>query len=125
MIEIKEITYKDLTEDVLDILTEAFKHPQPLLAEAKIFMKLRLSKDIHTFTISLDGKVIGTASIFLELKLFSMDNPYVAHIEDLAIHQNYRGFGYGRKLINHLVNYAKENKCYKAILTCSNYNLKF
>lgn len=35
---------------------------------------------------------------------------------DLAIDQSYRGKGYGRQLVYHLVSYAKENNCHTAYL---------
>lgn len=125
MIQIKEIKPEELTEDVLDILTEAFKHPRLDLDTAKTHMEIREPQDVHTFVIKLDGRTIGTASLLRELKLFGDEKPYIAHIEDVAIHRDFRGFGYGRQLIEYMVEWARENLCYKVILTCSNYNLKF
>lgn len=125
MIEIKEIQSDELTEDVLDILTEAFKHPRLDLDTAKVYMEIRILNDIHTFVIKLDGKVIGSASLLRELKLFGDEKPYIAHIEDVAIHKELRGFGYGKKLITYMVEWAKENQCYKIVLFCSNNNVKF
>ena len=125
MVEIKEINQKELTDDVLDILTEAFKHPRLDLSRAKTRMHIRERSDVHTFIIKLDDKIIGTASLLRELKLFGDVKPYIAHIEDVAIHKEYRGFGYGKQLIVYMVEWAKEHHCYKAILTCSNYNIKF
>lgn len=125
MIEIKTINPEELTEDVLDILTEAFKHPRLNLETAKLYMETRKSHDIYTFIIKLDDRVVGTASLLRELKLFGDNKPYIAHIEDVAIHRDYRGFGYGKKLIIHMIEWARNNNCYKIVLFCSNDNVKF
>lgn len=125
MIKIQEIQPDELTEDVLDILTEAFKHPRLNLDTAKIYMEIRALQDVHTFVIYLDEKVIGTASLIRELKLFGDNNPYIAHIEDVAIHKDYRGFGYGKQLITHMIEWSKTQSCYKIVLFCSNDNVKF
>lgn len=127
MIEIKEINAKELTLDVLDLLTEAFKHDRIELDEAKLRMVERESAgNIHTFIIKLDDKIIGTASLIREVKLFGPNGgEYICHIEDVAIHKDVRGFGYGRILIEHLCKFAKQNNCRKVVLYCSNDNIKF
>lgn len=122
--EIKEIHAEDLTEDVLDLLTEAFKHPQISLDEARKRMVERECSNVHTFVIYLDGKTIGTASVILETKLFG-ELSKIAHLEDVCVHNQYRGYGYGLALVQHIIDYCKKNECRKIVLYCTNYNLAF
>ena len=125
MTEIKELSHRDVTQDLLDILHDAFKHSKISLSKAKQRFRRRQSAHIHTFGIYLDSKLIGTASVIIEQKLFKEDNCYVAHIEDVAIHRDYRGFGYGKKIVEHIVEFAKNQYCYKVVLFCSNDNIAF
>lgn len=125
MVEIKELSYKDVTDDLLDILYDAFKHNKISLTTAKLRFKRRQASNIFIFGIFEEEQLIGTASVLLELKLFRDDKSYVAHIEDVAIHKDYRGFGYGKKLIYHIIEFCKLKDCYKVVLFCSNDNTKF
>ena len=70
------------------------------------------------------NKIVATGSVFLEKK-FIHNLGSVAHIEDVVVLENYRGKGFGKSIINKLVEYAKLNKCYKVILNCSDGNIKF
>jgi glucosamine-phosphate N-acetyltransferase len=121
MITIKEIHPDELTQDILDILAEAFGWDIPPLASAKLILKDRLSADIHTFVIYEDNQAVGTASIIIEQKLCGK----VGHIEEVAVHKDVRGYGYGKKIVDYVVQYARDRGCYKALLICSNYNTKF
>lgn len=124
MIEIKIINPEELTEDVLDILTDAFKHPRLDLKEAKERMKIRKRHSFHTFIIKLDGQVIGTASVLIETKLFG-ELARIAHVEDVAIRKDLNGFGYGRQLMEYVKEFCKKQRCRKIVLYCSNYNTAF
>lgn len=128
MIEIKEFKVfgdHQISQDVLNILQDAFKHDKVELSLARNRAKSRYLCNNHTFGIYLDNKLVGVASVLIEMKLFGKEKCKIAHIEDVAIHRDYRGFGYGEKLINHIIEYAKSKYCYKAILYCSNDNTAF
>ena len=74
--------------------------------------------DRHMIFVLIDqGKIVGSATIFIEEKLIR-DISKVAHIEDVVIDKNCRGMGYGKMIIDYLVNIAKNNNCYKVILDC-------
>jgi len=68
--------------------------------------------------------IIGTGTLVIEPK-FIHKCSYVGHIEDLVIDKKYRGQNLGKKMIDYLVNIAKNNSCYKTILNCSDNNVKF
>ena len=77
-----------------------------------------------TFLMIVDNNIVGTGSIIIEKKI-SRDFRNVGHIEDIVIDKKYRGKGYGKEIILYLVNYCKENNCYKIILNCEEKNKKF
>ena len=64
-----------------------------------------------------DFKIIGSGTIILEPKLIR-NTKYVAHVEDIIVHTDFRGFGISTVIINMLKQYAHDNNCYKLILNC-------
>jgi len=67
-------------------------------------------------------KVVGYGSIFFVRKIRGGN---VGHIEDIAVHQDFRKKGIGKLLINALYQIAQEKKCYKVSLNCKEHNLSF
>ena len=70
-----------------------------------------------TFVCLLRKKIVATASILYEYKL-RYTQPK-AYIEDVAVHRNYRGKGYGKKIVEHCIEHTKQRDCYKVVLTCN------
>ena len=77
-----------------------------------------------TFVIKHNDRIIGTASILIEAK-FIHKLSSIGHIEDVVVDSNYRNKGIGKLLIDHCIDYAKENNCYKIILNCAEHNIEF
>lgn len=77
-----------------------------------------------TFMMIIDNNIVGTGSVIIEKKI-SRNFKNVGHIEDIVIDKNHRGKGYGKGLILYLINFCKENNCYKIILNCEEKNKKF
>jgi glucosamine-phosphate N-acetyltransferase len=61
--------------------------------------------------------IVGTGSLFIEYKYIHKLGS-VGHIEDIIIDVNYRNKGFGKKIINILIDLAKKKSCYKVILDC-------
>lgn len=91
-----------------------------------VFKRLfeHLPSNYHIFMYELDGTVIGTVKILIEQKWYS-EASYVAHIEDVVIDKVYRGQGYGKTLMEYVVEFCKGEGCYKAVLYCSEHNSPF
>jgi len=66
--------------------------------------------------------VVGYGSILIENKI---RGGKLGHIEDIAIHKDFRKKGIGRLLINALYEIAKKERCYKISLACKDTNLDF
>lgn len=65
-----------------------------------------------------EQNIIGTGTILIEEKL-TYGGCKMGHIENIFIHQNYRKKGYGELLVNELIKIAKNNKCYRIDLNCT------
>lgn len=63
------------------------------------------------------NKLMGCGTLIIEKKLIH-NLGKVGHIEDVVVDSKYRGKNIGKKLIEFLLNLAKEEKCYKVILDC-------
>jgi glucosamine-phosphate N-acetyltransferase len=84
----------------------------------------RLRAGIKTYAALLEEEVIGTASLFVEPK-FLHSGGFVAHVEDVAVRPDYQGKGVGAAIMLHVEREAREAKCYKIILDCSDKNREF
>lgn len=69
------------------------------------------------FVAEYDKEVIGTVTCIITPRLIH-EAGYVAHIEDVATSEQYKGKGIGTLLMEHCIMYAKNMKAYKMILDC-------
>lgn len=81
------------------------------------FLKFTLSDKHIIIVIEVENKIIGTGTLIIEPKL-TYNISYMGHIENILIHENYRGKGLGKLIVRYLSNYAKEYGCYRIDLTC-------
>jgi glucosamine-phosphate N-acetyltransferase len=88
----------------------------------EILNKIRNNSNI--WVIEKDNKLISSGTIIYENK-FIHNVSKIAHLEDIIVSKEYRGFGYGEKLISYLIEESKKNKCYKVILDCDESLEKF
>jgi ribosomal protein S18 acetylase RimI-like enzyme len=61
--------------------------------------------------------VIGTGTIIFEPKLIH-EGRYAGHIEDIVVHEDYRGYGIAKNILKRLKDAAIDKYCYKIILDC-------
>lgn len=78
----------------------------------------RLKSRIRTYVAEIDGKIAGTASVFIEPK-FIHAGGVVGHIEDVAVNPEFQKHGIGRALVEHLLDECRQLNCYKVILDCA------
>lgn len=119
---IREAVIEDIENGLVDTLKS--------LAETEfdpsfyqIFYR-RSYRDIKTFVVIIDDKVVGTGSLWLEPK-YIHNGSIVAHVEDVATHIDHRHKGIGRLVMETLEAEAKKAKAYKIILDCSEKNVPF
>ena len=117
-IEIREIEEDDLEKEFLDTLDFLRKASDIDKNDpTKILKKIKQNPN-HIIHVAVDGnKIIGSTTLFIEQK-FIHDCGLVGHIEDVVVRKAYEGQGIGMKLVNSLLDVAKQRKCYKTILNC-------
>ncbi len=72
--------------------------------------------------VSVDNNTItGVASLYIIKKLTRT----LGLIEDVAVNENYRGKGIGKKLVEKLIRLAADKKCDKTVLNSSEQNSEF
>ena len=64
-----------------------------------------------------DDHLVASGSIFIETKLIHNVGK-VGHIEDIVVDPIERRQGFASQILNHLIDIAKEEGCYKTILNC-------
>ena len=75
------------------------------------------SKHIKIFVIEDKNKIIGVASFFVFTDMISGEK--FAHIDDFIIDKPFRGCGFGKKLMNGILDYAKKYQIETVKLTSS------
>jgi glucosamine-phosphate N-acetyltransferase len=70
------------------------------------------------------SRIIASATLLVELK-FIRNCGKCGHIEDVVVDSSYRGQRLGLRVIEALIEAAKEAGCYKVILDCSEHNAAF
>lgn len=117
---IRKAVFEDL-EGICEVLSEEFTTTVPA---TRYWWSIMENSSIHTYVIEYKNEIIGTASLHV-LKKLTHSGSHVGLIEDVCVLKKYSGKGLGRGLIDTLVDIAKDEKCYKVILNCSEENVGF
>lgn len=120
--KIRLLKEQDLNHGFIECL-ETLGHCQTKLSDMMHIYKQRKKHKIKTFVVEEGSKVIGTASLILEPKFRYKEQ--CGHLEDVCVIPERQGTGVGKRLINHIIQYAKNKKCYKLILSSNEKNIVF
>ena len=74
-----------------------------------------------TIVMSDEKIIIGVATLHIIKKLTRI----LGLIEDVAVNEDYRGLGIGKKLVKELIKIGNEKNCDKIVLSSSEKNSKF
>ena len=136
MIEIKkkdfQIIIKELEKDylidsffdTLSNLTEIGKDVYNKEFSQKILEKIKNAGNIRIFVAIKDSNIVGSITAIIEQK-FIHNGGKICHIEDVVTRKGFEKLGIGSLLVEKVLELAKNEKCYKVILNCSDYNSKF
>jgi glucosamine-phosphate N-acetyltransferase len=118
-VKFRKLEERDIMGGFLESLDSLRKASNLSEEKAKeIFNKIKSNPNHVDFVADLDSKVIGSTTLLIEPK-FIHQGGKVGHIEDVVIAKEYQGTGIGEKLINFVLDHAKQNQCYKTILDCT------
>ena len=94
-----------LTEkQVRDLLLLMQELNSELKVSAKMMRKVAASQHSHLFVLEEeDGSIVGTATLCVFESLLGLN----ANVEDVVVLSSYRGQHLGRKLMEHLIDYAR------------------
>ncbi len=125
---IRKANEKDL-DSLLELLHQLSPPSEEDLKEGKeklkgILRKMLSNEDYFLCVLEREGKILGTGTLFLQLNISHGGKP-VAHIENIVVDSAHRKEGVGRKIIDFLVEKAKEKGAYKIILACKKENIPF
>ena len=114
--KIRELAYTDYTQ-VIEIWKKSFSNNFD-----KNINTTYLSDPSSVTLVSVDNDTItGVASLHIIKKLTRT----LGLIEDVAVNENYRGKGIGKKLVEKLIEIASEKGCDKTVLNSSEKNSEF
>ena len=126
-IQIKELEKDDLIDsffDTLSNLTEIGKDVYNKGFSQKIFEEIRKSSNIKIFVAIKDTDIVGSITAIIEQK-FIHNGGKICHIEDVVTRKGFQNLGIGCVLVKKVLEVARQEKCYKVILNCSEYNSSF
>ena len=76
-------------------------------------------KNINIYVLEENNNMLAAGTILFERKFIHNMSLY-GHIEDIIVKKEHQKKGYGKLLINKLIDVCKTNHCYKILLDCSN-----
>jgi glucosamine-phosphate N-acetyltransferase len=76
-----------------------------------------IGNDNHLYVVEEDGEILGCATLHIQKKLIR-NGGLAAFVEEVVVKGEHRGKGIGEKLIDKIVEVAKEMGCYKVTLSC-------
>ncbi|MGQ0605992.1 MAG: GNAT family N-acetyltransferase [Candidatus Nitrosotenuis sp.] len=118
-----EITIRKIVESDLD---NGFLESLDSLRKASDIGRKKAGQVLHTinqnpdhviFVASYKDKIIGSTTLLIEQK-FIHDGSKVGHIEDVVVSKEHQSGGVGAIIIKTVLEYAKNQGCYKTILDC-------
>lgn len=114
---IRPIKDDDFYNGYMEVINTFTRHPNNITFEQ---FTEHLAKAINQNAVILvahtnEGRIIGTVKILIEYKLHN-NLTKMAHIEDVAVHKDYRKQHIGTHLVGEALKYTDD--CYKVVLSC-------
>jgi glucosamine-phosphate N-acetyltransferase len=113
---IRELNGHDLSRGFLETLAGLAEVGLTPVQAGEV-LRNRLRAGIRTYVARVEEQVAGTASLLVEQK-FIHGGGRVGHIEDVAVHPDFRHHRIGSALVRHATEEARKHGCYKVILNC-------
>jgi GNAT superfamily N-acetyltransferase len=107
---IEQATLEDLPQ-LADLLYDLFTQEADFVPNrAKQLRGLRLILEQpnrgRIFVLRLNGVILGMINLLFTIS--TAEGGFVILLEDVVVHRDYRGQGYGDKLLQHAIEYAKK-----------------
>src|SRR5215831_20504762 len=120
--EVREISVTDLGRGFFETLSNLA--PVGRISEehenAKKVLQEITSNPFHKIFVAVknDGEIVGSNTVLIEQK-FIRNGGRVAHNQDLVTKKGYEGMGIATAVVDRSLRFARQMKCYKVIVECS------
>lgn len=121
MLKVKPVVLNDFNK-VIDMLQSISNYKPDSKETEEIWDRFNNQENLKAFTFFENNQIVGYGSILYENKI---RGGIAGHIEDIVIDSNIRGKGYGKYIIDYLVQDARKLDCYKISLSCKEHNVVF
>ena len=121
--EFRHLEYNDYNKNYFNLLKQLTVCGNCSEDQFKNFVD-NLNKNHVVLVYEENNKILASGTLLIESKLIR-NCGLVGHIEDIVVDKELNSKGIGKKLLNELVSYAKNNGCYKVILDCRNEIIPF
>lgn len=122
---VRKIIESDLDNGFLESLDSLRKTSDIDRVKAgEILQKISKNPEHVIFVAIQNGKVIGSTTLLIEQK-FIHDGGKVGHIEDVVVSKQFQSKGVGAIIIRAVLEYSKNQGCYKTILDCDDEVMPF
>ena len=127
MQNLSEITIRHIETDELNDLLALYKDlapsDPPLLPEKaqETFQRLQQSNEIEIWVAEKDSEIVASCVALTVPNLTRGGRPYTV-IENVVTKAEHRQQGIGKKLMQHVIDKAKANDCYKIMLQTGSSN---
>ena len=120
----RNIEYDDFDKGYIELMLEFTNYNYPITKEKFInFIDTQQNYKIIVIYSEIEKRIIGAGTIII---IHKIHNNSIGQIEDVIISEKHRKNGFGKQIIEKLVDIGKnEYKCYKIILNCLEKNIKF
>jgi len=117
---IREIQESDLEKGFLNCLDNLRIASDLENNAARNILRQILDDSNHIIHVAeIDSKIVGSTTLLIEQK-FIHKGGLVGHIEDVVVSKGFERKEIGRKIVESLLDVAKDRGCYKTILDCKN-----
>lgn len=122
---LRKLETNDYNKGYLELLaTLTIVEPDLITPEMFDNFVQNLHKNHIVYVIEHMNQIIASGTILIENKIIHGCSK-VGHIEDIVVSPQYKGKQLGTLVIKSLIEYAKDQKCYKVILDCEENLINF
>jgi GNAT superfamily N-acetyltransferase len=93
---------------------EADFHPEPARQARGLHLILAQPEIGHVYCMELGDSIVGMASILFTVS--TAEGARVAWLEDMVVHPNHRGSGFGQRLLREAIRGARDAGCARITL---------
>lgn len=120
---LRSVEAADVNRGYFELLGQLTSAPKPSQEDFTARIELMKAHGVEC-TVLVDTErdlIVGSITVLVEPK-FIRSLAFVAHVEDVVVHQEYQGRRLGQRLVQHALDAAKVRGCYKVILDAAESN---